>query len=105
MSDCECSGLGTRLRNLTAGTGGTAGRKVVTFVVLDWVLAGDYYVLDILQSTHLQGVNPMFQTEELIGPKYETLGLDGEELATNGDLRLRVVSVPDGRFDGRVIFL
>lgn len=101
MADIPCSGLGSRLRDIETQE---FLKNVVLIVFGDWVLNGDYYTLDIPKALHTKGNNPIMQVEIGVGLGFESIGLDGELWAANGDVTLRVVSNPDGRFDGRAVF-
>lgn len=98
---CECKGLGSRLRGIETQE---FLKNVVTFVILDWVLAGEYYTLTVLVGVHGKGLNPEIQIEAWTGSEYEGIGTD-VFVATNGDVTFRVVREPDGRFNGRAIFM
>ena len=76
-------------------------RHVEGFVIADWTLVGGLYELDITGATHTRGVSPTCELYEGMGPYQET---DCDVIvAANGDIKLKVNSVPDARFDGKLV--
>ena len=74
-----------------------------TISVADWGAAvGGYYTLTVPASTHGKSQVSDVRMWEQIGPALLHVNPhDWTELA-NGDVEIAVMSVPDGRFDGRL---
>lgn len=103
LQDGQCQSLGTRLRTIEDATINALYNNAFDFTVSDWVLEGAYYVINITVSQHGSGNLPMMQAYEKIGVEYYSVEFDSIILQTNGNFKIRVLSQPDLRFEGRLI--
>lgn len=97
------NGLTGQLDLVSSPTTSTTLKYLVSFNnTTQWTLNGSYYEFLIPASTHGAGVTPITQVFEVIaGVSTEVL----VDLSFNalGDIVIRVTSVPDNRFTGKVI--
>ena len=101
MTTCDCRALGFRLRAIETGD---SQRAVIPFEVSDWQLDGEWWFLTIAASVHNKGTSATMHVEMAAGSNWERVLVE-EERAPNGTMTLRVVSTPDGRFQGRATFM
>jgi hypothetical protein len=80
-----------------------AERYTETFnATTDWTENGDYYTLTVDEATHQRGTSPTRIIEELDGSDYNEIIPDNLNVASNGDVTIRVMKTPEGRFAGRI---
>lgn len=77
------------------------GSYVQNFILADWILSGDYQIT-INQATHLKGATPKVQLFEKIGATHYVI-ISEVDIDASGNIVIKVNSVPDSRFDGRII--
>lgn len=73
------------------------------FVIADWVVDGADYKIDILESSHTKGVNPIVSILEEDGANFNVVDVDRIQVSAIGNIEIRVLGTPDLRFDGKVI--
>lgn len=66
--------------------------------------SGGYYSITITAGTHGKGTSPVVQVFELISGSFEDIGTD-IIVNSSGDVSVRVTSVPDNRFAGKIIIV
>jgi hypothetical protein len=88
--------------DLTGNTIAPTGFKQL-FSISDWTLSGNYYEITIPPGTHGKGLNPSIQVFELNGTDYEEVIIDTVIVDNNGNIKLKVPSTPDLRFNGKYI--
>ena len=97
----DCKALGSRLREIEDLD--ALYNDVLDFLISDWVFEGYYYTITYPASVHLSRTKPMMQSYEKVGSEYYSVSFDSIILQTNGDFKVRVLSDPDLRFNGRII--
>lgn len=73
------------------------------FVIADWVVDGADYKIDILESSHTKGVNPIVSILEEDGANFNIVDVDRIQVSAIGNIEIRVLGTPDLRFDGKII--
>lgn len=88
-----------------AGSSGPAIRQEYTFTAaVSWVAGIGKYTYTVLATAHGAGLNPSCQVFELISGSYELVH-PTIVVNTSGDVTIEIASVPDLRFDGKIIIL
>lgn len=103
LQDGECQSLGSRLRAIENATIDAVYNDALDFDIGDWVLEGAYYVISYSPAQHQSGILPMIQSYEKVGAAYYSVSFDSIILQANGTFKIRVLSQPDLRFQGRLI--
>jgi hypothetical protein len=103
LQDGECQSLGSRLRRIENATIDAVFNDALDFSVDDWVLEGAYYVINYSPAQHGSGNLPMIQAYEKQGAEYYSVSFDSIILQADGAFKIRVLSNPDLRFEGRLI--
>lgn len=67
-----------------------------------WTADVGLYYIDILQTVHGKGVNPIVHAYQSVGPDFEEV-IVGYTVSVNGNVRITVNANPDARFQGRVV--
>jgi hypothetical protein len=87
------------------GGGGNSTPYIGNFTTVDWSLELSDYVMTIFQATHAKGAHVQCEVYQAIGGGlFEEVILD-IEVNTQGDVKIKVSSSPDLRFNGYVNIL
>jgi hypothetical protein len=100
------AGKYVKINIASTGGGGGGGSSTppysYSFTIGTWSLSGSEYSINIPQSTHLKGANPIIQAYELSGSNYIEV-LQYIEINGSGDVTLKLNQLPDIRYAGKVI--
>lgn len=93
------------INKVTASSLGLGNKYVFNFNSnTDWGSpVSGYYIINILQTTHLKGTDPFVQVFELVGGSYELVNVDLISHNISGDVIIRILETPDTRFEGKVV--
>lgn len=90
----------------TGGGGGSGTPYSELFNIANWGSAvGGYYTITILASIHGKGTSPGVQVFLSNTGNYELAEVDLVSVNGSGDVTIRVLEIPDLRFNGRVVIL
>jgi hypothetical protein len=89
----------------TGGGGGGGGSGTPpydhSFTIGSWSLVSGEYKINIPESTHNKGINPIVQAYELVSSKYVSV-MQYIEINSSGDVTLIINELPDSRYAGKI---
>lgn len=65
--------------------------------------SGGYYTISYTEATHNKGLVPAVQIFEQDGANYNLVDVDRVQVNASGDVEIRVLEVPDLRFNGKIL--
>jgi len=82
-------------------------RYVSTFdATTSWgSVSGGYYTITVTAATHGRGIQPNVNVRKLSGSDYTVVMPDSITILANGNVSIKVPSIPDLRFAGQILFI